>query len=494
MVDALALGASGATRESSSLSFRTNGSNDATLASRSGVMGEVMQVSVTTTQGLERRLEVAVPGERVAGEVDQRLKRLARTARIRGFRPGKVPYAVIKQQFGSQVHAEAVSDLMQSTFAEALDQQKLRPAGGPRIEPIAVQPGSELRYAAVFEVMPEVAVKPLEALTVERPVATVSEQDVDAMLETMRTQRPNYAVVARAAAAGDRVTLDHEGRIDGVAFPGGTGTAVRVIVGAHQILPELDQALIGMSAGELRTVPARFPDDYAAAAVAGKEAQFDLKVTQVEERSLPALDDDFARAFGIAEGGLTALRDEVRGNMERELADRQRASLREQLLEAVYRDNPLELPHALVEEQLEELQAQMLRRLGSSDPGQLPGREFFEPAARRRATLGLLLGEVVRSQGLKVDRARVEERLEAAAAATGHPEEARRQFLASREAMRQLESTALEDQAIDWMLSQVRIVERPSSFGEVTGFGQTASQAASDMASQPAGHTGGEGG
>jgi trigger factor len=431
-----------------------------------------MQVSVTTTQGLERRLEVAVPGERVAGEVDQRLKRLARTARIRGFRPGKVPYAVVKQQFGNQVHAEAVSDLMQSTFAEAVDQQKLRPAGGPRIEPIQVDPGSELRYAAVFEVLPEVSVKPLDAIGLERAVATVSEQDVEAMLESMRTQRPNFTAVSRAAAAGDRVTLDYDGRIDAVAFPGGTGSGLHVIVGSRQILPELDDALIGMSAGQAQQVAARFPDDYGAAAVAGKQAQFELRVTLVEERSLPALDDEFARNLGVPDGSLATLRSEVSRNMEHELAETTRGKLRDQLLEALYRENPLELPHAMVEEQIQELQGQMLRRLGSSDAGQLPGREFFEPNARRRVALGLLLGEIVRAQNLTVDRARVEQRLEAAAAATGNPDEAKRQYLASREAMRQLESAALEDQAIDWMLSQVKITERPSSFGEMTGFGQ----------------------
>lgn len=435
-----------------------------------------MQVSLTTTSGLERRLEVAVPGERVAGEVDQRLKRLARTARIRGFRPGKVPYAVVKQQFGSQVHAEAISDLMRSTFAEAVDQEKLRPAGGPRIEPIQVDPGSELRYAAVFEVLPEVSVKPLDTIAIDRPTGTVADQDVDAMLQSMRAQRPKFTPVTRAAAEGDRVTLDHEGRIDGVAFPGGTGTGVRIIVGAKQILPELDQALVGMSAGETRSVPARFPDDYPAKEVAGKQSQFELRVTQVEERSLPALDDDFARQLGVADGSLATLRSEVRLNMEREFAEAVRGKLRDQLLDALYRDNPLELPHSMVEEQIEELQGQMLRRTGGT-PEQLPGRDFFEPAARRRVALGLLLGEIVRRQDLKVDRAVVEQRLDAAAAATGHPEEARRQYAASPEVMRQLESAALEDQAIDWMLSQVKISERPSSFSELTGFGQTGQNA-----------------
>lgn len=431
-----------------------------------------MQVSVTTTSGLERRLEVAVPGERVAGEVDQRLKRLARTARIRGFRPGKVPYAVVKQQFGSQVHAEAVSDLMRSTFAEAVDQEKLRPAGGPRIEPLQVDLGGELRYAAVFEILPEVSVKPLDGIAIERPTAAVTEQDVDAMLQSMRAQRPNFTPVERAAAEGDRVTLDHEGRIDAVAFPGGTGTGVRIMVGARQILPELDQALVGMSAGQVRSVAARFPEDYPAAEVAGKQAQFELRVTQVEEGSLPALDDEFARRLGVGDGSLSTLRTEVRLNMERELAEAVRGKLRDQLLDALYRENPLELPRSMVEEQIAELQAQMQRRSGTSRE-QLPGRELFEPAARRRVALGLLLGEIVRAQDLKVDPAAVEQRLDAAAAATGHPEEARRQYAASPEVMRQLESAALEDQTIDWMLSQVKITERPSSFGEVTGFGQT---------------------
>ena len=218
-----------------------------------------MQASVTTTQGLERRLEVAVPGERVAGEVDQRLKRLARTARLKGFRPGKVPYAVVRQQFGSQVHAQTVSDLMQSTFAEAVSQHRLRPAGGPRIEPIAVEPGSELRYAAIFEVLPDVTLKPLDAIALDRPSAAVTDEDVATMIESMRTQRPIFTLVERAAQDGDRVTLEYEGRIDGAVFPGGKGEAMLVTIGAHRILTEIEQALVGMAAGDAKTIPAVFP-------------------------------------------------------------------------------------------------------------------------------------------------------------------------------------------------------------------------------------------
>ncbi len=328
-----------------------------------------MQVSVTTTKGLERRLEVAVPGERVAGEVDQRLKRLARTARLKGFRPGKVPYAVVRAQFGSQVHAETINDLMQSTFAEAVSQQRLRPAAGPRIEPIAVDPGSELRYAAVFEVLPEVALKPLERIEIQRPDALVTDEDVEAMLETMRTQRMVYTEVSRPAQQGDRVSIDFEGRIDGEVFAGGTGQGLQVTIGAHRILPELEQALPGMTAGELRHVPARFPDDYGAAAVAGKQATFDLKVVKVEESSLPPIDEEFARAFGIQDGSVAELRVEVRASMERELADATRNRVREQLFDALYRENPLELPQGMVEEQIAELQAQAMRRQGVRRPG-----------------------------------------------------------------------------------------------------------------------------
>jgi trigger factor len=433
-----------------------------------------MQASVTTTQGLERRLEVAVPGERVAGEVDQRLKRLARTARLKGFRPGKVPYAVVRQQFGSQVHAQTVSDLMQSTFAEAVSQHRLRPAGGPRIEPIAVEPGSELRYAAIFEVLPDVTLKPLDAITVERPTAAVTDEDVAAMLESMRAQRPVFTLVDRPARDGDRVTLEYEGRIDGAVFPGGKGESMLVTIGAHRILTEIEQALVGMAAGDAKTIPAVFPEDYGAKAVAGKAAEFDLKIGKVEEHSLPPVDAEFARAFGVPDGDLERLSSEVRASMERELAEAIRTRLREQLFNALYRDNPLDLPHSMLEEQIRELQGQMARRTGTSDPKQIPGREAFEASARKRVALGLLLSEIVRSQGLKVDRARVEQRLDSVTASHPDPQEARRQYLASREAMGQLESSALEDQALDWALTQVKVVDQPSNFRDLTGFGQTA--------------------
>ena len=432
-----------------------------------------MQVSLVSTNGLERRLEVTVPGEVISHRVDQQLKNLARTVRLKGFRQGKVPYAVVAKQYGGQVHSEAITDLMQKSFAEAVTQQKLRPAGDPRIEPLQVQPGAELRYAAVFEVLPEIALNPLEGLSVEKSSAAVTDSDVDAMLESMRKQKPIFTAVDRAAELNDRVTIAFEGRIDGEVFPGGNGDDLKVVLGAGSILPELDAALAGMKMGDEKQVAARFPDDYGAKTVAGKDAQFSVKVNVVEAQSLPALDEAFIRAFGMQEGGLSEFRAQVRASMEREVADTAQQRVREKLLDTLHKANPLELPKVLVDEQIRELQVQMLRRMGVQKVEQLPPREPYEEPARKRVALGLIIGEIVRAHGIRVDRSRVEQRLNAVVASYPDPDSVRRQYLQSREAMAQLESAVLEDQALDWVQSQMQVVDKPTSFAEMTGFGRS---------------------
>jgi trigger factor len=435
-----------------------------------------MQVSLISSNGLERRLEVTVPGELVASRVDQRLKDLARTARLKGFRPGKVPFAVVRKQYGGQVHSEAVTDLMQKSFAEAVTQQKLRPAGDPRIEPLQVEPGAELRYAAVFEVLPEIALQPLENITVEKPSAEVTDSDVDAMIESMRKQKPVFAVVDRPAQATDRVTIAFEGRIDGEVFPGGKGEELKVVLGAGTILAELDTALHGMKVGEQKQVPARFPDDYGAKAVAGKDAQFTIAVKLIESQTLPELDEAFVRAFGMHEGGVPEFRAQVRTSLESEVAATAQQRVREQLLEALYRNNPLQLPRVMIDEQVRELQVQMLRRMGVQKLEQLPPREPYEEPARKRVALGLIIGEIVRANGIRIERGRLEQRLNAVAAAYPDPDAVRRQYLQSREAMAQLESAVLEDQALEWVQSRVQVVDKPSSFAELTGFGRSQDQ------------------
>jgi trigger factor len=431
-----------------------------------------MQVSLVSTNGLERRLEVTVPGELVTTRVNQRLKDLARTARLKGFRQGKVPMDVVRKQYGGQVHSEAVTDLMQRSFVEAVTQEKLRPAGDPRIEPLQVEPGAELRYAAVFEVLPEIKLNPLDQLTVNRPVAEVTAADVDAMLESMRRQKPVFTPVERAAVTTDRVTIAFEGRIDGEIFPGGQGEELKVVLGAGTILQELDAALHGMQTGEEKQVPARFPDDYAAKSVAGKDAQFALRVRLVEAQSLPELDEAFVRGFGMNEGGVEEFRAQVRATMEQEVADTVQQRLREQLLEQLHAANPLELPRVMIDEQVRDLQVQVLRRMGVQKVEQLPPREPYEEAARKRVALGLIIGEIVRANGIRIERGRVERRLNAAVASHEDPEGVRRQYLQSREAMAQFESAALEDQALDWVLGQVKVNDVPSSFADLTGFGR----------------------
>jgi trigger factor len=435
-----------------------------------------MQVSLTPVGALERRLEVAVPAQRVAGEIDQRLKNLARTARLKGFRPGKAPFMVVKQQFGSQVQSEVVTDLLRESFAAAVNQEKLRPATDPRIESVSADPGADLKYVAVFEVLPEFKVKPVDDIAIEKPEAAVTDADVDAMLETMRKQRPVFNAVEREARDDDRVEVDFEGRIAGETFKGGSGTGIPFVLGAGRMLKEFEDGVRGARPGESRTVKVEFPADYGSADVAGKTAEFAVTVKKVEEQSLPAVDEEFCKAFGITEGGVEALRTEVRKSMERELADAIRNRLRVQVMDALHRENSIDLPKAMVEEQVQSMQVDMARRMGAKDASQLPPREGLEEPARRRVALGLIVGELIRSEGIKVERERVNARLAEAVGAYPNADEMRRQYLQSPDAMRQIESAALEDQLIDWIVGKAKVTVKPASFSELTGFGQNAGQ------------------
>ncbi len=431
-----------------------------------------MQVSLTATGSLERRLEVAVPAAEVSTAVEQRLKTICRTARLKGFRPGKAPITVVRKQFGEQVHQEVVTDLMRSSFAQALSQEKLTPAGGPRIEPIAMAPGTDLRYAAVFEVLPEIEVKSPASMAIERPSAEVTDADVDAMLESMRRQRPLFTAIERAAQPGDRVTVDFDGCIDGAPFEGGEGRDVAVIIGSRQSVPELENGAIGAVAGEKRTVRLSFPAEHPNKSIAGRSAELQVTIKRVEEQTLPPVDDEFCRAYGVEEGGVEALRAEVRKSMERELAEVIRNRIRVQVMDALYRENAIEVPRALSEEQVQRLQLEAARRMGVKDVSQVPAREPFEEPGRRRAALGLIMGQIVQSNGLKVDREQVLGRLNDVIGTYPNPEEARKAYLQNAEAMRQIESAVLEEQVVDWVLGQAHVTERPSSFKELTGFGQ----------------------
>lgn len=433
-----------------------------------------MQFTVKNTSGLGRRIEVEIPHTRVAGEVDRRLRDLSRTANIRGFRKGKVPLHVIKQQYGNQVHGDAVSELIRQTYADAVSKEKLRPAGGPTIEPIQTAPGGDLKFAAVFEVLPDVTVGAVEKYQIERPVATITEADIDAMLESMRRQRISYQPVERASIKGDRVTVDFLGRLDGVAFAGGEGKDMPVVIGSGRAVADFEAALIGMTAGESKTAPVKFPENYGSKDLAGKTAEFDLAVKSVEAEVLPQVDDEFAVAFGLHEGGVPALREEVRKSMEREAAEAVRVRLRAQVFETLERENPLQVPNSLVDQQIQQMQIDLMQRMGREDASQIPAREPFVEPARRRVVLGLLIGELVRREGIKVDRQQVFARLDELAAGYPNSEEVRRAYLQNPEALRQIETGVIEDQVVDWVVGRAHVTNTAISFAELTGFGRQA--------------------
>ncbi|MGH8267714.1 MAG: trigger factor, partial [Steroidobacteraceae bacterium] len=416
-----------------------------------------------------------------------RLKRLSRTARLKGFRPGKAPLAVIAKQFGEQVRAEVLSDLMRSSFAQAVNQQKLKPAGGPRIEPIAMEPGTDLKYAAHFEVLPEIRVSPPETMSIERPSAEVTEPDIDAMIENMRQQRPVFTAVERAARDTDRVVIDYQTRLEGKAFEGSDAGDVSVMLGTRQSMPELEEGLKGASAGEERTLTAAFPAGHPNKTLAGRSAELHISIKRVEEQSLPAVDEAFFREYGVEQGGLEEMRAEVKKSMERELADVIRGRVRAQVLDTLYKDNPIELPRALIDEQVQQLQIEAARRMGVREASQVPPRQPFEEPARRRVALGLLMGQIVQTQGLKVERERVRERLEQLTASYPDPDEARRAYQQNPDAMRQLESAVLEDQVVDWVVERARVTERPMSFAELTGFGRHAHEHPNEQQTEASG-------
>jgi trigger factor len=429
-----------------------------------------MQVSVESIGKLERRMQVQVPAVRISTEIAARLKTISRTARLNGFRPGKAPLTVIRRQFGPQVHREVIGELLQSTFTEAVAQQQLAPAGNPRIQPQSIGEGQDLTYVATFEVFPDITLQPFETLQIERTTAEVTDSDVDAMIARLRKQSPKFLAATRPAIQGDRVTVDFQGSVDGVPFAGGAATGVPVVIGDGRMLPDFEAALIGTVTGEEKTTTVGFPADYRTQELAGKTAQFQISVKSVEEATLPDLDEEFCKAFGVTEGGVAALRQEVTANMHRELEqtlrNRNKAAVMDQLLQA----NPVDVPNALIETQIRDMQIEAMRRAGTKDPAQAPAPQQFVEPARRRAALGLILADIVKREHLVVDPVRAEARLDEMIGTYGDPAAIKQSYKQNPEAMRQVENLALEDQVTDWVLANVTIHEVASTFKDIMKF------------------------
>lgn len=430
-----------------------------------------MQVSVENTGALGRRLQVAIPAERIDREIADRLKRIGRTARLNGFRPGKAPMTVIRQQFGAQVKREVIGDLLHSSFAEAVSEQQLRPAGNPQIEPQAMSEDEGLRYVATFEVFPEVKLAPVESLEIQRTVAEVVPDDVDAMIERLRSERPVFTPVERPAIDTDRVWVDFDGRIDGVSFAGGKGENVAIILGQHHMLPEIEQGLLGARAGEHKEIELTFPADYRAAELAGKAAVFSVQVKSVESAARPELDEAFLKSLGVESGGVEKLKADVLDNLNRELSQNLRSRTRQAVLDALLAANSVDLPASLIESQVQEMQVEAMRRAGIQDVSKAPAREPFVEPARRRVAMGLILSEVIKQHDLVLDQGQVTQRLQEMAGGYADPGALINAYRKNAGAKRQIENLVLEDQVVDHVLSRARVHEVQSTFKDVMNFG-----------------------
>ena len=433
-----------------------------------GATSKSYEAKVEAADGLERRMTIRVPAADIEREIDARLVKVGRTARLKGFRPGKVPQKVVRQYYGGQVRDEVLNDVVRNTYSRAIADQNLNPAGGPRIEPLADAGAEHFSYRATFEVYPEIALQPLGLLSIEVPAVDIGETDVDAMIERLRGQRVTWTAVERPAAERDRVVVDFHGTIDGEPFQGGEGKDVSIVVGAGQVLAEFDQALRGVAAGAKTTADVNFPADYPAANLAGKKAVFEISVQRVEEQHLPELDDAFADSFGLA-GGAASLRSEVRKNMERELTERIRAETKTRTFDALIRTNEVAVPRALVDQEISTLQADALRQMGSTDPKQAPARERFESLARRRVAIGLLIQELLKQHKIKLDQARVDQRVKEIAAPYEKPEEAAQYYRSNRGMMTQIEAGVLEDQVVDFLVEHAMRKTQTLSFKEFMG-------------------------
>lgn len=425
-----------------------------------------MQVSVENTSALERRMTIAVPAERVENEVNKRLQQTARRAKVAGFRPGKVPMSVIRQRFEADARQEAFGDLVQASFYEAIVEQKLNPAGAPAVEPKSFEKGKDLEFVAIFEVFPEFTVSGLDSIKVERLSAEVADADLDQMLDVLRKQNTRFEAVERAAQNDDQVNIDFVGKIDGEAFAGGSAKGTQLVLGSGRMIPGFEDGLVGAKAGEERVVNVTFPEDYQNLDLAGKAAEFTITVNSVSAPQLPELNEEFFAQFGIKESTLEGFRTEVRKNMERELRQAIKTKVKNQVMDGLLAANPIEVPKALLENEVNRLRVQAVQQFGGNiKPDQLPA-ELFEEQAKRRVVLGLIVAEVVKQFDLKPDDAKVREMIEEMASAYQEPEQVIAWYYKNDQQLNEVRSVVLEEQVVDTVLQKATVTDKSVSYEE----------------------------
>jgi trigger factor len=431
-----------------------------------------MLQEVENLGALQRRLDISVPADALAREVSLRLARLARSVKMPGFRPGKVPMKMIASSYGPQVQAEVLNDKIGEAFSVEISARQLRVAGTPTVAPKTGGDGAQLTFSATFEVYPEIAVGDLGGFAIEKAVCPVGDAEVDKTIEIMRRQRAKLTEVDRTAADGDRVAVDYKGSVDGVAFDGGSATDFPFTVGQGRMLPEFEAAVRGMTRGESKTFPLTFPADYRAAELAGKTASFDLTVKKVEQVDLPPVDAAFARQLGVLDGDVAKMREEVRGNLQREVQSRLRARTKDSVMAALLGAANFELPKTLIDADCQRLgelaRADMAAR--GVDAASMPlTPETFLPQAQRRVRLGLLVGELVRTQNLQPRQDQIRKRLEELAQSYEKPSEVIQWYLGNRQRLAEVETMVMEDNVVDWVLERAQVTETPVAFDELMG-------------------------
>ncbi|TYW41349.1 trigger factor [Vibrio cholerae] len=427
-----------------------------------------MQVTVETLEGLQRRLNITVPAANIEDAVAAELRNIAKNRRFDGFRKGKVPIKMVAKMYGKAVRQDVLGEVMQRHFIEAIVKEKINPAGAPTFAPVEIGEGKDLVFTATFEVYPEVELKGLENIAVEKPAAEVTDADVAEMLETLRKQQATWKEVDEAAENGKRVSIDFVGSIDGVEFEGGKAENFPLEMGAGRMIPGFEDGIVGKTKGMEFVIDVTFPEDYHAENLKGKAAKFAIKVNKVEARELPELNDEFVARFGVAEGGVDALKAEVRKNMERELKQAIKARIKEQAIEGLVKENEIQVPSALIDQEINVLRQQAAQRFGGNveAAAQLP-RELFEEQAKRRVVVGLLLGEVIRTHELKADEEKVKALITEMATAYEDPSEVVSYYEQNQQLMNNMRNVALEEQAVDAIIAKAKVTEKAISFSEL---------------------------
>ena len=427
-----------------------------------------MTVSVETTQGLGRRITITVAADSIESAVKKELVEVAKKVRIDGFRKGKVPANIIAQRYGASVRQDVLGELMTRNFVDAIIKEKINPAGAPNYVPGEYKEGEDFTYAVEFEVYPEVELQGLDSIEVEKPLVEVTEADVDAMLDTLRKQQATWKESDAAATAEDRATIDFTGSVDGEEFEGGKASDFVLAMGQGRMIPGFEEGIVGHKAGDTFTIDVKFPDDYHAENLKGKDAKFEIVLKKVETRELPEFTEEFIKRFGVEDGSVEGLRAEVRKNMDRELKGAIRNRVKTQAIDGLVKANEIDVPAALIDSEIDVLRRQAAQRFGGNEKQalELP-RELFEEQAKRRVIVGLLLGEVIRTHELKADEARVNALIEEMASAYEDPQEVIEFYSKNSELMNNMRNVALEEQAVEAVLAKAKVTDKATNFQEL---------------------------